>query len=338
LVSEQAFGHSEAPSGLGADVDRLDFAIYRYLSPHGEARFWGGRRLIDPTIPARQLAELVGVSENGVRARLQGLAQQGFLSGTAVTPNPSLFGVRVFGAELPIEEPTEAERILRDLALVEGVIFARDTMDERDRHVRVHFVSDSESTTNRRTSLLRRLAPSGKLREVQPYWIPACDRELTLLDWRILRALVQSPDSSLVELARSVGVSLKTAARRRAQLVESTACWWTHGPECEEYPLALIRLDVPDSTQRDSIAETIVRETAAWIPVAHDGLGLEPEAARTVVAGLVPAEAPVVLERTVKKLAAIPGVQGVHRTFALDSRSYPTWFTERVAEHVPAPS
>jgi len=319
-------------------MDRLDFAIYRFLSPHGEARFWAGRRVIDPAVPAREIADHVGVSENGVRARLRGLAEQGFLRGNAVGVNPSLFGARVMVAELPIEKPTDSERVFRDLALVEGVIFARDTLDEGDRHVRVHFVSNSDSTTSRRASLIRRLSPSGQLREPQPYWIPGCERELSPLDWRLLQALCRTPNATMAEISRAVGVSLKTTVRRCGQLVESTACWWTHGPECEEYPLALVRLDLREPAQRDAVAERVLREAPVWIPVASDGLGLEPKTSATVVAGLVPADAPAVLERTVKKLVDLPGVQSVHRTFALGSMSYPAWFTDRIAEHVPARS
>ncbi len=319
-------------------MDSLDLSIYRYLSPRGEARFWAGRRVIDPTIPAREIAERVGASENGVRARLRGLAERGFLRGTAVSVNPSLFGVRVFVAELPIERPTDSERVFRDLALVEGVFFARDTLDEGDRHVRVHFVSNSDPVTSRRASLIRRLSPSGQLRDPQPYWIPPCDRELSPLDWRLLQILCRSPDGTMAETARTVGVSLKTTVRRLHRLAESTACWWTHGPECEEYPLALVRLDLREPSRRDEVAEDVLREAPVWIPVARDGLGLDPEASAAVVAGLVPADAPAILERTVKKLVDLPGVQSVHRTFALGSVSYPAWFTDRIAEHVPARS
>jgi DNA-binding Lrp family transcriptional regulator len=319
-------------------VDPVDFAIYRFLSPQGEARFWAGRRLIDPTIPAREIAERVGLSENGVRARLRGLLQRGILQGAAVVPNPSLFGVQVFVAELPIASAGEVPGVLRDLALVEGVIFARDTLDEGNREVRVHFVSESDSTTARRATLIRRLSPSGQLRAPQPYSIPQCERELSPLDWRLLRALYRAPDATIAETARTVGISLKTTARRAHELVASRACWWTHGPKSEELPLALIRVDVRDPKHRESVAGTILQEAAAWMPVAGDGLGLDPESAATVVAGLVPADAPTVLERMVEKLIEIPGVVAVHRTFALGSRTYPEWFTDRLAERVPATS
>jgi DNA-binding Lrp family transcriptional regulator len=317
-------------------MDPLDFAIYRALSPGGEARFWAGRRIIDPTIPVRAVAGQVGISENGTRARLQGLARRGYLRGRTVVPNPSLFGARVFVGALPVREAGEVERIYRDLALVEGTIFARDLLDEGNRQVLVYFASDGAPTTARRAALLRRLSPTGQVVVPQPYWIPPCDRELSPLDWRILQAICRSPEATPSQTARAAKISLRTAARRLRQLVDSKACWWTHGPDSEEFPLALVRVDVRDPAHRAALAAQIFHEAPTWMPVAADGLGLEPDGVSTVIAGLVPADAPILLERFVRKLVGIPGVVKVGRTFALGSLAYPAWFTERVAERVGA--
>lgn len=316
-------------------MDPLDFAIYRFLSPGGEARFWAGRRIIDPRIPAREIAERVGVSENGVRARLQGLDRQGFLRGRAVIPNPSLFGVRVFVADLPVHAASEVAQIYRDLALVEGVVFARDTLDEGERRLQVHFVSEGDASAARRTALLRRLSPGGKLGAPRPYWIPPCELELSPLDWRVLRAVSQHPDATIAETARTVGINLKTGARRYHQLLEARACWWTHGPDSEEFPLAFLRLGLRGPADRDSVARQTLKDGLAWMPVASDGYGIEPGGPATELAGLVPADSPTVLEREVRRLVELPGVVSVHRTFALGSMSYPGWFTDRIADHVP---
>jgi len=315
-------------------MDPLDFAIYRYQSPGGEARFWAGRRVIDPTIPAREIAERVGVSENGVRARLRSLTERGFLGPRSVIPNPSLFDARVFVAELPVKEAGEVEQVLHDLTLVEGVIFARDVMDEDERKIRVHFVSDTDSMTTRRAALLRRLSPTGQLRPPQLYWIPPCEHELSPLDWRVLEAVWREPDASIAEIGSTVGISLKTAARRFHQLVDSKACWWTPGPDLEEFPLALVSVFFNSPEDRDAAAGKVVKETLTWMPVSSDGLGLEPGTSSTLIAGLVPADAPTVLERMLRKLVGLPGVSKIRRTFALGSMSYPTWFADRIADRV----
>jgi DNA-binding Lrp family transcriptional regulator len=311
-------------------VDLRDFAVYRFLSPGGEARFWAGRRVIDPTVPAREIAKQVGLSESGVRSRLRGLARHGYLHGTSVIVNPSLFGVRVFVAELPLKDVRQVEQLFRDLALVDGVLFARDTLDEGDRQLRVHFVAEDTATAARRATLLRRLSPTGQLRGPQPYWIPSCERGLTPLDWRLLHALWANPDSTITRTASALGISLKTAARRYHELIESRACWWTHGPDSEEFPLALLWIEVRDPAHRGPLRERIAREASAWMPVAADGLGFEPGSPPAWIAGLVPADAPTVLEKLVKKCVAFPGVVNVRRTFPLGSATYPSWLAGRM--------
>ena len=320
----------------GNEVDALDFAIYRYLSPEGEARFWAGRRVVDPRVTAREIGERVGISENGVRSRLRNLTKRGFLRGTAVSPNPSLFGVRTQVAKLPVKEPGDVKRIFRDLALVDGVIFARDTLDEDERTVQAYFVSDTPRTMNRRAALLRRLSPTGELTEPTPYWIPSCERSLSPLDWRMLQTVRLHPDSSIAKIAEAQRISLKTAARHYHELIEARACWWTLGPDSEEFPLALISVQLAGSAQRDAVVGEILREGPGWMPVSGDGLGLEPTRASAIVAGLVPIEAPTILERTVARISELRGVARVRRTFALGSMTYPDWFTERIADRVPA--
>jgi DNA-binding Lrp family transcriptional regulator len=322
------------PFGAGGGMDPLDFAIYRYLSPRGEARFWAGRRIIDPTIPAREIAERVGISENGVRARLRSLTERGYLRGEAVTPNPSLFGARIYSVELPVSDVAEAERIFGDLALVEGAIFARDTVDEDARTIRVYLVSESTAAAARRAELLRRLSPTGRLRGPEPYWIPACDRELSPLDWRVLHWVWTQPGAKITDVAQGVGISVKTAALRYHLLIESKACWWTHSSDSEEFPLALVWVYLRGPNDRDSVTGKIAKETVEWMPVASDGLGLDPPGGSSLLAGLVPADASTVLERLLRKISGMAGVAKVRRTFALGSMNYPGWFAERIADHL----
>ncbi len=315
-------------------MDPLDFAIYRYLSRGGEARFWGGRRIIDPRITPREIAERVAISESGVRSRLRRLAERGYLRDTFVTPNPSLFGKRAFVADLPVKHPGEVDRILRDLALVEGVVFTRDLMDEDQRKIQVHFLSDSEATAARLGALIGRLSPAGGPAAPRLYYIPPCERELSPLCWRVLESVWRAPDATLAEIAKAAGIALKTAARSYQQLIESHACWWTHGPSSEEFPLAFVGASLRRPQAFDAVMRWVTEEATAWMPVACDGFGVEPERLPNMVAGLVPADAPTVLERFLRGLAGVDGVARVQRTFPLGSTFYPSWFSDKLSAHV----
>jgi len=312
-------------------VDAVDFALYRCLARDGLARFWASRRMIDPRVTARELAEKVGLSEAGVRSRLRALRRAGFLRGSSVSVNPSLFGTTLSVAEVPVSTPREADRMFRDLAVVDGLVFARDLMDEEDRKLTVYFVSETPAATARRTSLLRRLAPGGLVRGPRPYWIPPCERAMTPLDWKLLRVFRERPDASSSEIAAAAGLSLKTTTRRIGPLLDSRACWWSHSSDSDEWPLALLQLSV----RSEAAALAAGREAAArgegWIPVAADGLGVPPGAGTRSVAGLVPVTTPSALEATVRRMLAIDGVEDVHRTFGLRSAVFPQWVDEQIA-------
>ncbi|MGI0130807.1 MAG: AsnC family transcriptional regulator [Thermoplasmata archaeon] len=317
-------------------MDALDYAIYRHLSPDGQIRFWGSRRTVDPRVSAREISTKVGLSETGVRSRLRALERRGFLRGRETWVNPALFGVTLTVCDIPVTGSQEAERLLREVALVDGVTFARDIMDERNREIRVYYISDSVAETARRTALLRRLGASEQFRGPTAYWLPSCSRALTRLDWRILSAFRQHPDAGASELASEVGISVKTAAARFHQLLDSRACWSSLSSASEEMPLALLSVQVREGSSRSEVAHRIAGGHPGWMPVARDGLGEAPERPLTSLVGLVPAEAPAALERAIRRTLDIEGVADLHRTFALGSSSYPQWMDERLAESMRA--
>ncbi len=311
-------------------MDATDFALYRYLSRDGLARFWGSRRLIDPRVSARELADRVGLSEAGVRARLAGLRRQRLLGRSAVGVNPSLFGASLVVADVPVRTPRESERLFRDLEVLDGVVFARDLLDEEDRKVSVYLAADSPSGVSRRTSLLTRLAPSGVVRGPSPYWIPPCDRALTPLDRTLLGVFRSTPDGALAQYAAAAHVSLRTVSRRLELLLTSHACWWSHGSESEEWPLALLMLSLNADADAAAVATEVSRRCESWLPVAPDGLGSDPADRSPRIAGLVPVGTPSALEGLVRRVLAIDGVANLRRTFGLRSASFPQWVDDRL--------
>ena len=315
-------------------MDPIDFAIYRFLSEGGEARFWAGRRAIDPRATPRVISEKVGVSESGVRGRLRRLSQQGFLRDRTVVPNPSLFDHRLFVADLLVRQSREVDRILRDLALVDGVVFTRDILDEDERKIEVHFVAENDASATRRAALIGRLSQADRTILPRPYYIPPHASPLSAIDWRVLKFLWQQPEATLAEIGKAAQISLKSAARSFHRLLEGRGCWWTHGPRSEEFPLALVWADLARPEVRESVLEWIDTAHVSWMPVARDGFGLEPERSLSVVAGLVPADVPTALERHLRGLAGLEGVTRARRTFALGSAVYPNWFGERLSTEV----
>jgi DNA-binding Lrp family transcriptional regulator len=315
-------------------MDRQDLAIYRYLSPDGVARFWAGRRVLDPRITPREIGERVGISESAVRVRLQRLTHRGFLRDRTVVPNPALFGRSVFVVDLPVRQSGEVNRILRDLALVDGVVFTRDVMDEEERKIQTFFVAEDLAGAGRLSALLGRLTSGSPQLAPRPYHLPRCDGALSPLDWKVLACVHRVADATFAHIAGSVGISQKTAARVYNRLIDSGACWWTHGPASEEFPLALVLVSLEDASDLDRVLGWIRTEGHPWIPVARDGFGADPESSGKVLPGLAPADLPTVLERFLRGLAGVEGVAGIRRTFPLGSVIYSSWFSDRVAQQL----
>ena len=312
-------------------MDSTDYAIYRHLSQDGLVRIWASRRLVDPRVSVREIADAVGLSEAGVRSRLQGLKTRGLLRGTEVSLNPSLFGASVMTTEVPIRDTRESEQLLQDLSTVDGVLFARDILEEASRPVNVFHIADTPSATARRSALLRRLSPTRTIRGPSPYWIPESTRSPTPLEWRLLAAFRKNPDATLGQFAERVGVSLKTAARRYGLLIDSHACWWSHSSDSEEWPLALLLIRLRRGTEAAAVSDQLSRRLDSWLPVAADGLGVDPRLPDLPLCGLIPAERPVALERAIRGVLGIYGVEGVRRTFGLGSKTYPEWIDEQLA-------
>jgi DNA-binding Lrp family transcriptional regulator len=313
-----------------ASIDALDFAVYRALSPGGVARFWASRRLIDPRITAQQVADAVGLSEAGVRGRLRSLRERGYLRGSEVWLNPGLFDAAVDSLEVPVDDSSAARQLLKDLALVEGVIFARDILDEEDRKVRVHFVHSGPGAEARRVSLIRRLAGRKGFRGPQPYYVPPLHRRLSPLDWRIVRALRDAPDAPLAEVAANVHITLKTLGRRLRSLLDEHAIWWTHDRETLEAPLAMVSAKLRPPTKAGDLAGTLGPGLPPWMPVPADGFGLPPEDGASYEVGLMLTVSPAEVERAIQAMLDRPSVLSVRRTFTLGFGIYPDWFDEQI--------
>ena len=289
---------------------------------------------MDPLVSVQTIADRVGLSEAGTRARLRSLENRGLLRNTEVQLNPALFGATVIKTNVSIHDPRDSEALFRDLSVLDGVLFARDIMDESERKVGVFLACDSTAATARRMALLQRLAPMGKLGDSTPYWLPPCGYRLTPLDWRLLSGFRHHPDATLARVATEARVSLKTAGRRCKSLLESHAIWWSHGADTEEWGLALVKVVLRRGLEAAEVRPEIAGHFDYWLPVAPGGLGSHPDEEQATVAGLVPSERPAALEHALRATLSINGVAAIHRTFGLGSRSYSHWADEQLASRL----
>ncbi len=315
-------------------MDPTDFAIFRALCGKGGARFYAARTVMDPRISALEVAKMVGLSAPAVRTRLRRWKSQGVLRGYEVWPNPALFGVQFVSVDIPLNSSQPADSVFEDLKLVEGVLFAREAIDEDRRVVIVTLVSDTPAGTVRRASLLARLSPQHAIDPPRPHWLPPCPIELSRLDWRIIQNFRDEPLLSLPKAAREVGISLKTFSKRFHRLLDNDAVWRTISVVNSKVPTVYVHIAYTDPESAEAGARDLGSRFPNWIPAVSGGYGFPPEARSKHLVAVFPLEAPAGVADILRAIHGQPGVVSVRRRFPGETVCYPDWFDRRIGEKI----
>lgn len=276
------------------------------------------------------MARRVGLSRTAVQSRLRLWRRDGLDLGCEVWPNPRLFGAKLCTVDIPLDTPAQVDRLLDDLAMVEGVISARDLLDEDGRTVRAYVIDDGEVGLSRRHRLLRRVAGLREVPELQPYWIPATFGELSPMDWRILSMYRSYPETRLSDAATALGISTKTLSSRRDRLLDGHAMWWLLNLQSSLFPVASFFNSVTDPSAVPTVKRALEALPSGWIPCADDGFGISPKPPVRIVAGLLPLDSPVAVDDVVRDIARCQGVESVRWRIPRTFRSYPEWYDRHI--------
>lgn len=200
-------------------MDALDLGILRELAR--DQIVWFGR--LDPRLSAAEIARRLHVDRATVSARLHAWERSGFLTGHAIVSSPLLFGARIAGGSLRVDDPVRKPPLLDDLGLVPGVLSA---VDHVGPWTALLYAFETREGLERSRRLLARLPGVDEATPCVPFRAPEPEVEPTRLDWRIVRELSTAPRAPMGDVARKVGVSRKTFVRRLERLVEGRALWY----------------------------------------------------------------------------------------------------------------
>ena len=200
-------------------MDPLDVGILRELSR--DQIVWFGR--LDPRLSASEVARRLHVDRATVGARLRAWEKQGFLRAHEVVPSPLVFGARIAGGNLRVEDLRKKPRILEDLSLIPGLISA---VDHNGDWMALLYAYRRPDELDRSRRLIGRLSGAGEVTPCVPFVAPVPTMSPTRLDYRILDDLKFGPRRTFQEIARSVRISPKSLVRRLEQLVRGRAVWY----------------------------------------------------------------------------------------------------------------
>lgn len=290
--------------------------------------------MIDPRVTPTEIARRTGLSRSTVQSRLGSWRQLGFLTAAEVWPNPKLFGVHLATIDTTLGSGISIDAMLDSLSHVEGVLSARDYLDENGRSVRVFVVDDGATGLDRRTRLIQHISGSTSRLRAEPYWVPEPQCTLTPLDWRIVACYRAHPGDTLLQTSSRLGIGPRTLARRRDRLVDSHALWWLLSIDNSKMPVADLSVRLRDPSRRQEVGTLIHSAVGGWIPCAADGYGRPPTDPSDLIVGLTLLDSPAALDGLSRRLGGLPGVAFVRWRIPCGFRSFPEWFDRGIRAHL----
>lgn len=187
-------------------MDALDIRIIRAM---GIRPYERAPKPLEALQPAH-ISRATGASVNTVKDRIARMTQSGIIAGYHAVPNLQHLGLRgeAYYLRFPTDDAKDAAlpRILE----TEGLLELHDFMG---KGACADFAFRDEAELRSKLGFLQKA--SGDTAPERFYYreMPRVDRELTALDWRILRALRADPRAQATDLAPNVGVSARTVKR-----------------------------------------------------------------------------------------------------------------------------
>ncbi|HYA70411.1 MAG TPA: AsnC family transcriptional regulator [Thermoplasmata archaeon] len=167
----------------------------------------------------REIARAVSVSPGTARNRINRLYASGVLTGSSVYANPSVLGLEAGAYAVEVSHSHRKRDVINRLRALEGVYFIQNF---RGTLVGVAFVyPDTVAREQTLESILGITGASGGFFSVVPY--PPCHETLSPPEWKLVSRLVQGSFARYADLARELGVSVRTIKRRVSKLVRSHA-------------------------------------------------------------------------------------------------------------------
>lgn len=190
-----------------ACVDATDIRIVREMG----LRPYGPRPQDPESVRDAAIARRLALDLKTVKARIERMSEVGFLRGHQIVPNLGHFGLEAAGYLYRITDADRKRDALKRIEVTDGLLEVHDFLGA-EACIDLAYRSPDELSVK-----LREIGESvGDRAPVRFYdrTLPRVTRELSALDWRIIRSLRGRAHRPLAEVADELGVTLKTVRRR----------------------------------------------------------------------------------------------------------------------------
>lgn len=305
----------------------LDWELYRELYRTGDDPFWS----CWPHPDLGRLAKALGSTRTTIWRRLREWRRIGFIAGYEVVPNPLLMGVGLVMSEVQLSDARSRQGFLKELELIDGVFLANYDLGPRTVVVSV---ADLPASRARRAELIGRIPGVESVRTLSPVWIPPFRRRLSPKEWRFLATIRESPESSLLELSRSAGMSAKTFSRHYRAVREGKEILSYRVEDFSRFPgtIAMLVASLDPRVDPRGTAARISAEVPGLMEIASITSAPFAPQDRLGFCALLPSASS--LEALEAAVQDVPGVQKVRTRFRGGERAYRGWFDERISQAV----
>lgn len=243
-------------------MNRLDLAIVRELHREKADPTIG----IDPLLSAAHLADRIGVSRNTVYSRMDSWRDEGFLVRMVTMPNPDLFGAKLAGLMVSVEDPDVKTRLLQSLEVADDIFCST----EMGLLLWIVYFARYATALDRWT---RYLSTMDGVEVVSPFTtipLPPSTRDLSQFDWRLISAMRSADRLRPGVLSRALRVNPRTVTRHYRDLIMANALFvypiWDFSRTAGAIPFVGVRIERESDPEK--IRQAVVQLFPAQVPAS----------------------------------------------------------------------
>jgi DNA-binding Lrp family transcriptional regulator/copper chaperone CopZ len=301
------------------NLDDLDFGILRELGGSNLSR-WNVRESYS------DIARKLGVDEETVRARVKKASERGLIPAWRIMVNPLLIDCRE--AHLEIEVRDE-ERKAEAVSKIKGLDGVYGIVDFLGKEIAVLTYYEDNDSLAREVKQMESICGSQRLALLEkPSLRPSL--QMRRLDWRIIGAMREDAWRDLDDVAKLLGVSLRTVQRRLSAMRDGKAIYLLRPPNAEAVAGLMCQFLVFADPGKKRAADYVIHSTFNRIGSSDTS----PEQFSTFgISCQNYSEA----DRVTEKLKAIDGVKSVRMRVVKEIIVVQDWVRNEIEKRVSAP-
>ena len=188
-------------------MDAVDIKILRIMGLRPYSHEPQNIKVFKPSY----IAEKIGLDQKTIKTRIKRMEKAGIISFYQIYPNYRYLNVNGAGYLFQVKDEVQKPKVIK---LIENIAGLTEVHNFLGKDLCVDLTYHTNNDLSKKLHILSEFIGDAKPTPFYHRYMPAINRKLSLLDWRILKALRYNALRPLDKVAAQVKVSLKTVKRR----------------------------------------------------------------------------------------------------------------------------